>query len=373
LGSLTSMKGRSYGGIVAEFCPLNFTAQKTNPTDFPMFEDVVNDSNCGRGSKNIVRVDLKETVQLAREFDGYIAKNSDRISSHAPTILDLKGVVFHESQCGSSLATNLMMSLDPVKHRVYSQSELTKSAMKICDEGFTKCSVKAAGNLMKDIIYIMSRSNDPREENLFYTFHPESTRTMETFRAAFPTTPWIFLYREPIEAMVSQGKKPSFSMDPSRMVKAFFEKGGYNLDQITTREMLAAQLATFCLSAMRNFKDADGLGLAVKYSSDIVDDFIDTIFPKHFHTPVGRDGIKLILKASNEHSKSKDGLDPIPPKEERGNVYVSKSFRDAASDFLEKPYKMLEKSGYNVRNCRIFKPGGGVYLHCDGLIKEKDE
>ena len=35
-----SITDESYSGIVAEFCPLNFTAQKDNPPSLPMFKDV---------------------------------------------------------------------------------------------------------------------------------------------------------------------------------------------------------------------------------------------------------------------------------------------------------------------------------------------
>jgi len=373
-GSHASLRDHSYSGIVAEFCPLNFTAQKESPIDFPMFGDVAENSHCGKGSKNIIRVDLKEAVQLARDFDEYIAKNGDRISSNVgnlPTVLDLKGVVFHESRCGSTLATNSMIALDPAKHRVYSESGPPESAMKVCGEGYSKCSVEAAASLMKDVIYMMSRSNDPKEERLFFKFQSATTRTMETFRMAFPTTPWIFLYREPIEAMMSQGKNPAFSLNPSPMVQAFVKKGGYDMEEITTREMYAVQLATFCLSALRNFRDADGLGLAVKYSSDLADDFIDTIFPKHFHTPVGRDGKERILKVSEGNSYPEDGLSPVPPGEKRSDSDAPKSMKEAVKIFLQPSYKLLEDSGYNIQKCRFFTPRG-VLLQCNGLIKEKD-
>lgn len=110
----SSIKDDSYKGIIAEFCTLNFQLQKDDPPELPMFRDVVDKSHCGKGSNHIVKVDLKEAVDLVREFD---ESNTDNL----PTILDLKGVVFHESRCGSTLAANSMMALNPRKHRVYSE------------------------------------------------------------------------------------------------------------------------------------------------------------------------------------------------------------------------------------------------------------
>jgi len=371
-GSHASLGDHSYDGILAEFCPLNLTAQKESPTDFPTFEDVVEHSHCGKGSKNVIRVDLREAVRLAREYDGYMAKN-EFISSDIPTVLDMKGAVFHESRCGSTFAANAMTALDPAKHRAYVESRPAESAMGVCGEGYSACSVAAAANLMKDVVYMMSRSDDPREENAFFVFRPESTRTMETFRTAFPTTPWVFLYRRPVEAMLSQGDDPAFSLKLSPMGKAFVKKGGYDREEIRTKDLYAIQLATFCLSALRNFKDADGLGLAVKYSIDLGDDFVDTIFPKHFHTPVGRGGKRRILKVFKENGYREDGLSPGPFKDDKDeDVDTPKSVKDAVNHFLQKSYQLLEDSGYNVDSCRTFRPSG-VVLRCHGIIKEKTD
>mmetsp|Transcript_5689 Transcript_5689/g.10042 ORF Transcript_5689/g.10042 Transcript_5689/m.10042 type:complete len:457 (-) Transcript_5689:43-1413(-) len=359
-GSHASLRDHSYSGIVAEFCPLNFTAQKESPIDFPMFGDVAENSHCGKGSKNIIRVDLKEAVQLARDFDEYIAKNGDRISSNVgnlPTVLDLKGVVFHESRCGSTLAANSMMALNPEKHRVYSESGPPESAMKVCGEGYSKCSVEAAASLMKDVIYMMSRSNDPKEERLFFKFQSITSRTMGTFRMAFPTTPWIFLYRDPVEVMMSQLDVPRLSKancvkskNSSPMVRAFIDKTDYNFDDFLDEEFCAVHLATLCESAYRNIEDADGLGLAVGYSPNLVHDFLDTIFPKHFHTLVDKAGKDRVLKISGTYSKNRGRHEEgdFKPDSEEKVRNASEEIKDAAKFFLEPSYKKLEESEHNI-------------------------
>ena len=35
------------------------------------------------------------------------------------------------------------------------------------------------------------------------------SKQLPLFRAAFPKTPWIFIYRDPVEVMVSLLRKPS--------------------------------------------------------------------------------------------------------------------------------------------------------------------
>lgn len=195
---------------------------------------------------------------------------------------------------------------------------------------------------------------------------------METFRTAFPTTPSIFLYRHPVEALLSQGKKPAFQLDSSPMVKVFTGKNKMD-DKTVRKQMHGIQLATFCWSALRNFKDADGLGLAVKYSYDLASDFIDTIFPKHFHTPVERDGEERIRLISKRYNRKRDGLSPGPPGDKHNDVDAPQSIDDAAKDYLEPSFKRLQDSKYNLENCRSFKPSGGVYLRVQDNDKQSSD
>lgn len=158
VGPRTSIRDHSYSGIVAEFCPLNFTAPKERPTQFPTLGHMVEYSRCGKGSRGIIRVDFREAVELAREFDVFISENSHSIRGHIPTTLDLKGAVFHESRCGASLTANAMMALDPTKNRVYSGRGPAEYAMQICGEGYTECSAEAAANILGDVVYMMGRT-----------------------------------------------------------------------------------------------------------------------------------------------------------------------------------------------------------------------
>ena len=349
VGKHASIRDDEYTGITAEFCALNFQAQKDNPPELPMFRDVVGASHCNKEDGHRVRVDLKEVVELVREFD------TDNVGGgqedDAPTILDLKGVVFHESRCGSTLAANSMMALNPEKHRVYSESSPPAMALRICGEDYSMCTVEASANLLKDVIYLMGRSDNPSEENLFFKFQSATTRTMDTFRMAFPTTPWIFLYREPIEVMMSQLDVPSISMancvrskNSSPSIKAYIAENEYDLDSLIDEEFCAIHLATLCETAFRNLDDADGLGMAVKYSPGLVNDFLDTIFPIHFHVSVNTAGRDRVLKISGTYSKNrgrhKEG--GFKPDSEEKEKKATSKIKKAAEDFLMPSFKQLE-------------------------------
>ena len=344
-----TMKDEAYHGIIGEFCSLDFAAQKENPSEQPMFRDVVYHSKCDQG-KNIIRVDLGEAVALAREFD---ADNA----GHLPTVLDLKGVVFHESRCGSTLAANAMVAMDPAKHRVYSESTPPSAALRACGEDYSDCSLAASARLLKDVLYLMGRSNDPQEERLFFKFQSVTTRTLGTFRAAFPTTPWIFLYREPVEVMMSQLRVPQMSKancvrsrQSSPAVREFIAGTEYGVDEFDLEEFCAIHLATLCEAALRHLEDAEGLGAAVRYSPNLVHDLLEDVFPVHFRTPLDGAGKDRVLKIAGTYSKNRgerrEGA--FQPDGEEKVEHASETINKAAETWLEPSWKKLEHSKYNI-------------------------
>ena len=75
-------------------------------------------------------------------------------------------------------------------------------------------------------------------------------------------------------------------LEPLSMAEALIKKVGYKMRDTTTTEMHAVQMATFRLSALCIFSNMDGLGMTLKYSSNLVNKFTDTILPEHAHAPV---------------------------------------------------------------------------------------
>lgn len=159
----------------------------------PMFRDLVGNSNC----ENPLLFDLKEAVHLIKKAD----KSSTYENSHT---MKPKGFVFHESRCGSTLAANALIAAEPTQNRVYSESTPPITALRACGLGGRDCSDGTAAKLFKDVIYVMGRTNDENESNLFFKIQSIGTKYIDVFLEAFPKTPWIFIYRNPIHVMMSQ-------------------------------------------------------------------------------------------------------------------------------------------------------------------------
>jgi hypothetical protein len=126
---------------------------------------------------------------VVRRLKEYDEANPDKV--HA---LEESGFVFHESRCGSTLLSNMLVVSDPEGHRVYSEPLSLVKAMASQNK-----------KLVEDVLYLMRRSSNPKEKRVFYKPRSTCVRNIHTMPEG---SPWVFLYREP-DAVVASHFHPS--------------------------------------------------------------------------------------------------------------------------------------------------------------------
>ena len=239
-----------YEGVTATFCSVDWTLQQRNPSEVPMFRDLQTKSaSC---DATTIVVDLYEVVQESKKYDAKfgITSSSFQSSSSSSTLRQKQqqqrleaasvlsvaptGVVFHETRCGSTLMANLLASFDPETVRVYSESPPPVSALRACDSygvgGGGECHPERHRQLIRDVFYMMGRrpinnksrssssssskiqqlqQQQQQEYHVFYKIQSIGVMNVDKFTSAFPTTPWVFMYRDTVEVMQSHwGKIP---------------------------------------------------------------------------------------------------------------------------------------------------------------------
>ena len=190
-----------YRGAIAEFCELDWSSYKANPPVFPMFRMLVEKSDCNKRG-NMVRADLSKVIRKARQYD----------KDNSGHVIPPRGVVFHESRVGSTLAANSLAAMNPDAHRVYSEANPMNAALKGCEQSRTDedCTKEAHIQLLRDVVAIMGRTNSPQERNMFYKVSSIGSKRISLFQKAFPDVPWIFIFRDPVQTMMSH-------LDPSKV------------------------------------------------------------------------------------------------------------------------------------------------------------
>ena len=156
----------------ARFCHLEWSKHKLDPASVPMFKDLQQQSPTCRNTR--VTLDLYTVVQAVKAYDETANENTDvTVQSLSPT-----GFVFHESRCGSTLVANSLAAFEPDKTRVYSESGPPIDAAKAFDMDFEKQSIQ----YLQDVIYLMGRTDNSKEENLFFKVQSIGSKSIWAFR-----------------------------------------------------------------------------------------------------------------------------------------------------------------------------------------------
>ena len=210
-----------YTGVTASFCgPLNWTLYKDKPQSAPMYQALVMKSPTCRGD-SVVQVDLLEIMQQVYIYDDY---DQEEISNKKVNLMDISGFIFHQSRCGSTWVSNMLQSMDTTHHRVYSEPDPPahilihlldgKDQDKLEDtkddhdfnqprQRQTSLASEQAIILLKDVVYLMRRTNNAIEKRMFVKFQSTMSRHIDVIQKAFPDVPWLFLYRDSVEVMMS--------------------------------------------------------------------------------------------------------------------------------------------------------------------------
>mmetsp|Transcript_9418 Transcript_9418/g.13771 ORF Transcript_9418/g.13771 Transcript_9418/m.13771 type:complete len:477 (+) Transcript_9418:94-1524(+) len=332
----------SYSGVMGDFCQLPFDLQKKDPTTVPMFRHLVQKSNACREQRH--RVDIKEFAELARKYD---SRNET-----SAKVLSMGGAIFHESRCGSTLIANALQAMDPKRHRVYSEAQ-PEMVSNFCGSSYEYCSKEQASELLKDVIYIMSRSSDVDEESVFFKFHSDSARNLEVFQHAFPNTPWIFVFRDPVQIIVSQFKEGKSiakcarsKLDPAQQAVNILQRRGFIDSPADTKDVsqevfCAATLASYCESALKAKKDAPLLGTVVHYP-DLPDILLEHVFPTSFELSMSEEKEEIIRSISGMYSKASHGRSrPYQDDSESKERKATDAIREAARKLLNDSYEQL--------------------------------
>jgi hypothetical protein len=161
-----------------------------------------------------------------------------------------QGFIFHLSRCGSTLISRSLASLE---------STLVMSEPEPVDE-------VVQANRPEWLEWIVSSLGQARvgsEARYLIKLDSWHIRALPMFRAVFPGTPWIFVYRDPLEVLVSHLSRPGRQALPGAMDPSIL---GMRLADITglTRLQWCMQVLENFMNAALSFRD-DPQGMFVDY------------------------------------------------------------------------------------------------------------
>ena len=360
--NLHALGGRDapdYEGLYrGKFCRIDWTVHEEDPSSTPMFRDVIHSSECGQGNPTY-QYDLYQAVQAVKAYDAQLPSLSHNNKTHSTATvhtLELGGVVFHESRCGSTLVANLMQLHNPQENIVYSESPPPIHILRFADstEDEPMLNANLAATMLQDVIHLMSRSKDPAKKRVFFKIQSIGSLSIPTFRQAFPETPWIFVYRNPTEVLMSHlkaGERANCVQTRTRAIPQRIHDtvqrsslGDVDPLSLDIPQYCAAHLATLTEVAARELlADKEAHGLAVNYR-DLPGIFMDHILPDQWNIPVDEAARQRMHEGSSSYSKGRGpnaGMTFKSDTEEKQKE-ASAEVNRAAKDLLEPSFHTLE-------------------------------
>jgi hypothetical protein len=156
------------------------------------------------------------------------------------------GFIFHVSRCGSTLVSQMFASLE--KNVVISEASVIDKVVR----------ANAPDELkvvwLRWLINALAQKRFANEENFFIKFDSWGVLDLPLIEKAFPEVPWIFMYRNPVEVIVSNLRQPGAQMIPGAIGKIFPQMNLFEILQLPIEERFACTIATFCQSALENSK-----------------------------------------------------------------------------------------------------------------------
>lgn len=275
----------------------------------PFFEDSVAIARCNAP-------DLRVTTPLA-DLAGW----TDRPASLQPT-----GLIFHLSRCGSTLASQMLAASSA--NLVVSEPSPIDAVVRL------GASERERVLLLREMVAALGQIRGD-ERRYFLKLDSWHACALPLFRAAFPQTPWIFIYREPAAVMVSHARRTGMQMVGQLVPASFFgldpEAPGWGEDY------RARVLGAICRAAL----DACGAGGGLLVNYDELPDAIWTRVLPHFGVEPSPADVDAMAAAARFDAKA-SGV-PFTPDAEGKRAATTPALEAAVRRRVADVYRALER------------------------------
>jgi hypothetical protein len=157
-----------------------------------------------------------------------------------------RGFIFHLSRCGSTLAAQLLAALP--QNLVLSEAPPIDQLLHV-QRGDANLTRERRIAQFRGLIHALGRPRHREERNVFIKFDSWHLLELPLILEAFPDVPWIFLYRDPVEVMVSQHRQRGIQMIPGIVDPRLFGFDPAAVAQMSLDEYCARVLARISMAA----------------------------------------------------------------------------------------------------------------------------
>jgi hypothetical protein len=241
------------------------------------------------------------------------------------------GFIFHMSRCGSTLIAQMLAALP--HHVVVSEAPPLDAVVQLTHAWRDGADDRHA-RLLAAMIGAFGRRRHGDERRLFVKLDSWHTLALPLFLRAFPSVPWVFVYRDPVEVLVSQMRERGMQTVPGMLPPGL--SGLAYTEGMSGAEYCARVLETICRAVLD--AHGNGHGLLVNYR-DLPEAVWTTLLP-HFGVASADDDRRVMADAARVDAK-RPGL-PFTSDTEDKQREATELIRTMAERHLGDVYRHLE-------------------------------
>jgi gluconate kinase len=253
---------------------------------------------------------------------------SEQRRAIAPT-----GFIFHLSRCGSTLVAQMLAA--PAQNIVISEAS---PISKILQANFIDPQISDEQRIiwLRSMIAALAQQRHAQERYFFIKFDSWNTIDLDLIERAYPEVPWIFLYRNPLEVIVSQMRLRGTQMIPGVIGYPLPGINPHEALQMPPEEHCARILARYCEKALANCESPNAL--LVNYSQ--LPEVVTAELIGHFRASYEAEDLEAMHRAAQFDAKTPQ-LNFAPDTERKKNE-ASEAAHRAAEKWVDPLYQRLE-------------------------------
>ena len=284
--------------------------------------------------QTVDRAKIEKRGALFTEFD-VLLQLEHVLESVPPT-----GFIFHSSRCGSTLVANACRAISNsiVLSEANAIDKLIARFFTDAVEGGVKESLYSV--FLRGVVHALGQRRRGNEQHLFIKFACTSFAQLERIMRIWPHVPWIFLYRDPIETIVSNvNDPPTWLLDDDWRVLASIT--GTTPDEVAAmalEERCARSIASFYSKANALANERSRLLNYNQLSLPIISSVL-----KFFKVSPSAQELEAIARASGVYAKEVSGTRPFVADADKKQKLASDLIREVAASWASGPYQQLEQ------------------------------
>lgn len=251
-------------------------------------------------------------------------------------VLPVSGFIFHMSRCGSTLLCRMLAAV--AENSVLSEPAPLDGVLRARLRD-PRISEEQCRRWFRALMRILAWRRTPAQQRAFFKFDCWHTRFLPMIRQEFPDVPWVFVFRDPLEVMVSHARRRGAHMIPGVLEPSMF---GWDTSEITRMgldEYGARVLERICEAALDQLRSDLGAGAALPVDYRRLPRAWPAV-ESHWKLACTAGQTDQIMAAAR--SNAKNPVLPFEPDSQEKRARATPELREISQRWLDGPHAQLD-------------------------------